>query len=31
MEELNVILYAFDLSLIAGIAILLTFELNQYK
>jgi hypothetical protein len=30
MEELNVILFALDLSLMAGIALLLTFYLNDY-
>lgn len=29
MEELNAIFYALDLSLIAGIALLLTFYLND--
>lgn len=31
MEELNVILLSFDLALIAGIAMLLTFQLNRHK
>ena len=31
MEELNVILLSLDLALIAGIAMLLTFELNNHK
>lgn len=31
MEELNVILFSLDLALIAGIAMLLTFELNKHK
>lgn len=31
MEELNVIMLALDLALISGIALLLTFELNNYK
>jgi hypothetical protein len=31
MEELEVILFALDLSLIAGIAMLLVFQLNNYK
>ena len=30
MEELNAVLFALDLSLIAGIALLLTFYLNDF-
>jgi hypothetical protein len=31
VEELNSILYAFDVSLIAAIILVLTYELDKYK
>jgi hypothetical protein len=31
MEELMIVLFLLDLVLIAGIVMLLTFELNKYK